>query len=82
MMTIILGVSMFTFVILACVGVLLVARSKLVAMGDVEIVINDDPENTLKTQAGSTLLGTLAANKIFIPSACGGKGSPPAPGSR
>jgi Na+-transporting NADH:ubiquinone oxidoreductase subunit F len=57
------------------VGILLVARGKLVAMGDVEIVINDDPENTLKTQAGSTLLGTLAANKIFIPSACGGKGS-------
>ena len=75
MMTIILGVSMFSFVILACVGVLLVARNKLVAMGDVEIVINDDPDNTLKTKAGSTLLGTLAENKIFIPSACGGKGS-------
>lgn len=75
MMTIILGVTMFSFVILACVGVLLVARNKLVAMGDVEIVINDDPDNTLKTKAGSTLLGTLAENKIFIPSACGGKGS-------
>jgi Na+-transporting NADH:ubiquinone oxidoreductase subunit F len=75
MMTILLGVSMFSFVILACVGVLLAARNKLVAMGDVEIVINDDPDNTLKTQAGSTLLGTLAENKIFIPSACGGKGS-------
>jgi Na+-transporting NADH:ubiquinone oxidoreductase subunit F len=75
MMTIILGVSMFSFVILACVGVLLVARNKLVAMGDVKIVINDDPDNTLETKAGSTLLATLAENKIFIPSACGGKGS-------
>jgi Na+-transporting NADH:ubiquinone oxidoreductase subunit F len=53
----------------------MVARSKLVATGDVSIVINDDPDQALETSAGSTLLGTLAANQIFIPSACGGKGS-------
>jgi Na+-transporting NADH:ubiquinone oxidoreductase subunit F len=47
----------------------------LVATGDVTIVINDDPNNTLQTVAGGTLLGTLATNKIFIPSACGGKGT-------
>ena len=45
------------------------------ATGDVTIVVNDDPDKALITNAGSTLLGTLAANKIFIPSACGGKGS-------
>ena len=39
------------------------------------ILINDDPENSIKTPAGSTLLNTLAANGIFIPSACGGKGT-------
>ena len=33
------------------------------------------PDKALKTAAGSTLLGTLSGNKIFIPSACGGKGS-------
>ena len=73
MSTILLGVFMFTFVILALVAVLTFAKNKLVASGDVDIVIND--EKTLKVPAGSTLLNTLADNKIFIPSACGGKGS-------
>jgi Na+-transporting NADH:ubiquinone oxidoreductase subunit F len=66
---------MFTFVIVALVAFLMVARSKLVATGEVNIVVNDDPDKALKTQAGGTLLGTLSANQIFIPSACGGKGS-------
>ena len=39
------------------------------------ITINDDPDTCLHTAAGGTLLGTLADNKIFIPSACGGKGT-------
>jgi len=75
MTTIALGVFMFTFVILSLVGVLMVARKRLVASGDVTITINDDPDKALRTAAGGTLLGTLAANRIFIPSACGGKGS-------
>ena len=75
MTTIGLGVFMFTFVIVTLVAFLMVARSKLVATGEVTILVNHDAEKALKTAAGSTLLGTLAANKIFIPSACGGKGS-------
>jgi len=75
MTTIALGVFMFTFVIVALVAFLMVARSKLVATGEVSILVNDDPDKALHCQAGSTLLGTLSANKIFIPSACGGKGS-------
>ncbi|HBO89925.1 MAG TPA: NADH:ubiquinone reductase (Na(+)-transporting) subunit F, partial [Acidobacteria bacterium] len=75
MVTVGLGVLMFTFVIVSLVFVLLAARRSLVATGDVTIVINDDPNNTLQTMAGGTLLGTLATNKIFIPSACGGKGT-------
>jgi Na+-transporting NADH:ubiquinone oxidoreductase subunit F len=70
-----MGIVMFCGVILLCVAVLIVAKSKLVASGDVKIVINDDPAKAITTPAGSTLLNTLAANKIFIPSACGGKGS-------
>jgi Na+-transporting NADH:ubiquinone oxidoreductase subunit F len=66
---------MFTGVVLLLVAVLLGARRKLVATGDVDIVINDDASKTLKTHAGGTLLGVLAENKIFIPSACGGKGA-------
>jgi Na+-transporting NADH:ubiquinone oxidoreductase subunit F len=73
--TIVAGVIAFTVVILLLVAVLLGAKSKLVASGDVEIMINDDPNKILKTQGGSTLLNTLSANRIFIPSACGGKGS-------
>jgi Na+-transporting NADH:ubiquinone oxidoreductase subunit F len=46
-----------------------------VASGDVTITINEDPEKALVTPAGGTLLNTLAASKIFIPSACGGKGT-------
>jgi Na+-transporting NADH:ubiquinone oxidoreductase subunit F len=66
---------MFTFVIVALVAFLMVARSKLVATGEVSIIVNDDPDKAMHTQAGGTLLGTLSANQIFIPSACGGKGS-------
>ncbi|MCB9738511.1 MAG: NADH:ubiquinone reductase (Na(+)-transporting) subunit F [Deltaproteobacteria bacterium] len=71
----ILGVVMFTVVILSLVAVLAVAKSKLVSSGEVTILINDDPDKALKVPAGSTLLNTLSSNKIFIPSACGGKGS-------
>ena len=75
MITIIFGVLGFVMVILALVLILMAARDKLVPSGEVAIEINGDPEKTLKTQSGSTLLGTLAANQIFVPSACGGKGS-------
>ncbi|MGB6368441.1 MAG: NADH:ubiquinone reductase (Na(+)-transporting) subunit F [Thermoanaerobaculia bacterium] len=75
MTTVALGVFMFTFVIVSLVAFLMMARSKLVATGNVSIVVNADPSNALTTMAGGTLLGTLAAEKIFIPSACGGKGS-------
>ena len=75
MTTIALGVFMFTFVIVTLVAFLMVARSRLVATGEVTILVNEDVDKALNTAAGSTLLGTLSANKIFIPSACGGKGS-------
>lgn len=75
MTTILLGVAMFTLVIVALVAVLMVARARLVSTGEVTITINDDPDKAITTQAGSNLLGTLGNNKIFIPSACGGKGS-------
>lgn len=69
------GVIMFTVIILALVAVLTVAKAKLVSSGEVTITINDDASKALRIAAGGTLLNTLANNKIFIPSACGGKGS-------
>jgi Na+-transporting NADH:ubiquinone oxidoreductase subunit F len=75
MTTIVMGVGMFTTIILALVGLLLVARQRLVAMGDVSIAIQGADTPPLKARAGGTLLNLLADHKIFIPSACGGKGT-------
>ncbi len=72
---IILGVSMFTLIVLALVMVILFAKSKLVSTGDVTISINGDPEKAVVTAAGGKLLGALADQGIFVPSACGGGGT-------
>ncbi|MEL6090504.1 NADH:ubiquinone reductase (Na(+)-transporting) subunit F [Plesiomonas shigelloides] len=74
-MEIILGVVMFTLILLALVLVILFAKSKLVSSGDITIEINGDPNLTITTQAGGKLLGALAGNGIFVSSACGGGGS-------
>jgi len=71
--TIVLGVVMFTVIVLALVAVILSARAKLVSTGDVKIKING--EKTLTVPAGGKLLQTLAGNGLFLPSACGGGGS-------
>jgi Na+-transporting NADH:ubiquinone oxidoreductase subunit F len=70
-----LGVAAFVFVILSLVLILMGARSRLVNTASVRIIINGDEENAIETPAGSTLLNTLSARKIFIPSACGGGGT-------
>ena len=75
MTEIVSGVMMFTVVVLALVALLLGARRRLVQSGEVTITINEDPSKALKVAAGETLLGTLANQHIFIPSACGGKGA-------
>ncbi|TLU61685.1 NADH:ubiquinone reductase (Na(+)-transporting) subunit F [Thalassotalea litorea] len=74
-MEIILGVTMFTAIVLALVLVILFAKSKLVASGDVTIAINGDPDKAVTTAAGGKLLGVLANQGIFVPSACGGGGT-------
>jgi len=66
---------MFTGVVLALVVIILGARSKLVATGDVEILINEDPDRSLSVPAGDKLLNTLSASQIFVSSACGGGGT-------
>jgi Na+-transporting NADH:ubiquinone oxidoreductase subunit F len=71
--TLILGVVMFTVIVLALVAVILSARAKLVSSGNVKIVINGD--KTVATEAGGKLLQTLAANEVFLSSACGGGGT-------
>ncbi len=75
MLTIILGVAVFVLVIVALVVVLMVAKSKLVARATSRSRSTTIPDKAISTRAGDTLLNTLAAQKIFIPSACGGKGT-------
>ncbi|MBL4798203.1 MAG: NADH:ubiquinone reductase (Na(+)-transporting) subunit F [Oleispira sp.] len=70
---IILGVVMFTVIVLSLVAIILSARAKLVSSGNVKIVING--EKTVETEAGGKLLQTLAANEVFLSSACGGGGT-------
>src|SRR5690554_603134 len=72
---IIIGVVMFTVIILALVAVILAARARLVSTGDVTIEVNGDPNHTIRAPAGSKLLQTLAAEGVFLSSACGGGGS-------
>ena len=69
------GVGMFTGMVLVLVVVILIARSKLVASGDVSILVNNDPDKALSVAAGGKLLNVLADNKIFVSSACGGGGT-------
>ena len=72
---ILLGVGMFTTIVLALVAIILAARSRLVAAGQARIVINDDPDSSIAVPVGGKLLNTLADNKIFVSSACGGGGT-------
>jgi Na+-transporting NADH:ubiquinone oxidoreductase subunit F len=66
---------MFTVVIVSLVGVVLFAQRRLVQAGDATITINDNPDLSLEVSTGGTLLNALANKGIFVPSACGGKGS-------
>ncbi|MEZ6055666.1 MAG: NADH:ubiquinone reductase (Na(+)-transporting) subunit F [Planctomycetaceae bacterium] len=70
---IILGVLFFTGIVLALVGVILVAKKYLVAAGSVTILVNDQKE--ICVPAGGKLLSVLADEKIFVSSACGGGGT-------
>lgn len=67
------SLAVFLLVILMLTIILIVAKKYLVASGDVTITINGEKE--IVAQAGSSLLGTLSQQKIFLPSACGGGGS-------
>ena len=75
MTEIISGVGMFTSVVLVLVAIILAARSKLVASGDVRILINKDEDRSLSVPAGGKLLNVLADNDIYVSSACGGGGT-------
>lgn len=69
---IVLGVLMFTVVILALVFVILFAKSKLVSTGNIKLNVNG---KVFEIAAGGKLLNVLADQKLFVSSACGGGGT-------
>ena len=63
----------FLGVVLLLVIVLLIAKRYLVTSGDVKITLNGDQE--IQVAAGTSVLNAMSNAGIFLPSACGGKGS-------
>ena len=73
LLEVLLGVGLFTAIVLILVFVILVARSKLVSTGNVKIMVNDELE--LAIPVGGKLMQGLADADLFVPSACGGGGT-------
>ena len=71
--TLIVSIAVFLGITLLLVSLLLWIRNRLMPKGEVKITINDDKELTVSS--GNTLINTLAEQKVYLPSACGGKGS-------
>lgn len=71
---ILLGVFMFTLIVLVLVSVILLARSRLVIRGSARILINGEPEHMLTVALGGKLMSALASHDVFLPSACSGAG--------
>ena len=71
--TLLTGVGIFLGITLLLVAILLVAKHFLVHSGDVTITVNN--AKTFHAPAGGSLLSTMADCDVFLPSACGGKGS-------
>lgn len=70
-----LGMTAFTVMVMLLLAILLVAKSKLVVVGNVKITINDDAAKSLVVPVGGKLLNVLADHKIYLSSACGGSGT-------
>ena len=73
-MTILFAVIVFVIVTLILVALLLFIKTKLTPSGTVKININNG-NKIIDVTPGGNLLTTLAEQKIFLPSACGGKGA-------
>ncbi len=71
--TIVATVAAFLVITMLLVALLLFVKQKLSPSGPVKITING--ERTIEVASGASLLTTLGAEKIFLPSACGGGGT-------
>lgn len=73
--TVLLGVVALTAVITLLVLLLMFCERSLVRKGQVQVLINGDASKSPMVDIGSNLLKALSDQKVFLPSACGGKGS-------
>ena len=67
------SIGVFLTIIMILVAILLVAKAYLSPSGNVNVTING--KDTLSVPQGASLLSTLSQEGVFLPSACGGKGS-------
>ncbi len=67
------SIAVFLVIILVLVIILLVAKKYLSPSGNVTVTING--KDKVSVPQGGSLLSTMAAQGIYLPSACGGKGS-------
>lgn len=72
---ILIGVAVFSSVILLLVIVLNVVGNVLLPQGEVTIIINDDPDKSINVDTGGTVLAALGDQNVYLPSACGGQGT-------
>jgi Na+-transporting NADH:ubiquinone oxidoreductase subunit F len=73
MLEIALGVTLFTAIVLALVGIILLARTRLVPTGNITINLND--ERDIRSPTGMKLNAALASADILVSTACGGGGT-------
>lgn len=73
MSTIISTTAIFSILAAILALILTLADRTIGNYGEVKLTINNDKEYVV--DGGNSLLSTLISQKIFIPSACGGKGS-------
>lgn len=71
----VISLTAFSLVILTLVGMILLVEAKVVRKGDCHVIINNDMGKGISTHRGNSLLSVLAGSGIFLPSACGGKGT-------
>ena len=67
------SIAVFLIIILVLVIILLIAKKYLSPSGNVTITING--KDKVSVAQGGSLLSTMSEQGIFLPSACGGKGS-------
>ncbi len=70
---IIASIIIISVIIIGLVLLIINVRKKMLPSGEVKIIVNDKKE--IVAEPGQSLLSVLAANGIFLPSACGGSGT-------